>query len=690
MSYDSQVLALSNLVAYWRLNDTAGATTAADSGSNTLPLTYSSGKVAGPNLVSGLGTSMQGDGTAMRAVTGSIASGNPLRVASNITVGMWVQFNAIPAANAVLIGRQNNWLLQVTNSGAPDFIPTLAGTTNGGGWFGPYPHTPWNIVTGTPYFIAGTYNGVEQYIYINGQMVMSRIVPGGTFTGSTDILSIGNNGTTGTYVNAAFQGAFVTSSALNAGQLLSLYKANTNITPPVEGFTRDYIYSASSTVVSGAADGTPCSICGGKRKTNEPAVTSPAGNIAHPACDSLRRSLGSATQLSTSSTPKDFAAVTLKCIHDLFIAYCTRPTPDKAMWFDGTHSQPNSIVGNAGQTWENRSAIQLASTLAIVHRLAGMPYESHWMEFMRKAVDQWFTAFNGYSSSISEFDFVSSSIGMILYCMKDILPSDVYNRWLNLYVQCGESMLKAPNTNGTGNPEMNYYTNGNRELFWLNGLYMLYKVTGDSKWNTLYEQQWTWTLNPAALATPTPYNHAVSSAGGDSAGLRYVVNDITAHPDGSTSQAYLGETNDQPSPPNGIAGYERDWDYTQTQLLMACRLYCVSGDARALQLVNLLTNLALNATNGGNPRVNQSTWVYDATGGSRHTLTTSWANPALALLSWKGGRSDITTATVVSQVKYQMTNLLVNATSAAGAGNYEAVNHSLGGLLMANPLWTTL
>ena len=60
----------------------------------------------------------------------------------------------------------------------------------------------------------------------------------------------------------------------------------------------------------------------------------------------------------------------------------------------------------------------------------------------------------------------------------------------------------------------------------------------------------------------------------------------------------------------GVPGF--DPEYAGTQLDVVSRLYVLSGDPRALDLANLLTNALL-------PRVG-GTWLLDTSGGTRHPM----------------------------------------------------------------------
>lgn len=95
MSYDSTILAESNLTAYYKLNETSG-TTAVDSSSNAFNGTIN-GTVTLNNtaIAAGLDTCMLFDGS-----TGYISLPTGVNVTQPITVEMWIQGNN-PTANGM-------------------------------------------------------------------------------------------------------------------------------------------------------------------------------------------------------------------------------------------------------------------------------------------------------------------------------------------------------------------------------------------------------------------------------------------------------------------------------------------------------------------------------------------------------------------------------------------------------------
>jgi hypothetical protein len=156
-----------------------------------------------------------------------------------------------------------------------------------------------------------------------------------------------------------------------------------------------------------------------------------------------------------------------------------------------------------------------------------------------------------------------------------------------------------------------WYVNGNIELGKAELAYLAWKVIGTEKYKQLFETQWRHTLNP----DPRRWK-----------GFGLVYLKKPAQEDGSDGAGYLNESG------GAAPGY--DGDYVHLQLTVAARLYVESRDPRVLRLINLLLNALL-------PHVDRTTWVLDATHGSRHSLKFPFHTCGLAVAAWLGGRADL-------------------------------------------------
>jgi hypothetical protein len=164
------------------------------------------------------------------------------------------------------------------------------------------------------------------------------------------------------------------------------------------------------------------------------------------------------------------------------------------------------------------------------------------------------------------------------------------------------------------NGNVTWYTNGNVNLGNTEFFYLVWQATGDAKYQQAEQQAWDFMVSPPQSQWP-----------GD--GL--VIVKQPTQSDGSDGQAYLAET--------GSGGTGFDPEYTSLQLDIASRFYLLSGDPKVLRLANMLANMVLT-------RTNQSTWMLDTSGGTRHTDSNRYVNllsSAFAVLGERGGRSDL-------------------------------------------------
>lgn len=156
----------------------------------------------------------------------------------------------------------------------------------------------------------------------------------------------------------------------------------------------------------------------------------------------------------------------------------------------------------------------------------------------------------------------------------------------------------------------NWYTNGNIELDEALMLYYAFNATGDAKFKDMFERQFAFTLAPGQEKWKE-------------FGLQ--VTRKPAREDGSDGKAYLSEGGGKE------AGF--DPDYSMFQASIAARLFLATADARVLRLTNLLLNQVLT-------KVDRSTWILDATGGTRRNNKQPFTSAALLVATFQGGRKE--------------------------------------------------
>ena len=138
MSYDSTILAESNLIAYYELNETSG-TTAHDATSNhydgTLHGTITLNQT---KLDVGLGPCMLFDGS-----TGYITLPSGVQIVEPITIEAWIKPTSLPALGAIVYGTWDNrsgffngYEFGINDNPPTDFFVALnGGNTHGGSAF---------------------------------------------------------------------------------------------------------------------------------------------------------------------------------------------------------------------------------------------------------------------------------------------------------------------------------------------------------------------------------------------------------------------------------------------------------------------------------------------------------------------------------------------------------------------------
>jgi len=256
------------------------------------------------------------------------------------------------------------------------------------------------------------------------------------------------------------------------------------------------------------------------------------------------------------------------------------------------------------------------------------------------------------------------------------LDTTTHTKWLTSMMQMVAYLIKAGDLSDSSAPGWKatdgWYTNGNYELLESLILYQVWIATGDHRYKDLFETQWAHTLSPSPVQWPNFGLRSSSSWVAPSDGLTYSETGVVPSlPDGSDGREWLVEC-------GGSNSYGYDGDYTHLQTLFASRLYLASQDPRVLKLLNLLTNQVLAHTN-------TSTWVLDATHGSRHSLSFGLFTESIDVLAWEGGRSTFVPYVAPQFSSQVWGNFLGNAYQNWGSpGTYRAYGTDLSVILQAD------
>lgn len=176
MSYASTILAETNLVNYWRLNDVSG-TSAADSKGATA-LTYSGGFTLNQTALIHEGASVLLNGT-----TGKVSQAAVLTTArTNVTFECWFKLSST-TVNSVIFSNGNNlntYGLRANSSGSNRTLQYNHGGTN--------VDTGQILNTTTANHVALVLDGSSvAYVYLNGNLVLTHTTapstPGNSFFG---------------------------------------------------------------------------------------------------------------------------------------------------------------------------------------------------------------------------------------------------------------------------------------------------------------------------------------------------------------------------------------------------------------------------------------------------------------------------------------------------------------------------
>jgi hypothetical protein len=198
--------------------------------------------------------------------------------------------------------------------------------------------------------------------------------------------------------------------------------------------------------------------------------------------------------------------------------------------------------------------------------------------------------------------FFAVELGTSYFELQDVLDPATRSAWATAMRRAANYIINAH--------ALTWYINGNVNLRQAGVMWMTWKITGDSQYYTDFKDEWNFTLSPPQTRWP-------------GFGLHATVWPTKA--DGSDGAGYLAESG------GGVPGF--DPEYTMTQLDTATNMYVVSHDSWWLWLMNMFFNQL-------RPRINSS-FILDATGGTRRSLMIPFFSGGLAVLYGSGDRPDL-------------------------------------------------
>lgn len=223
--YDNEVLAKSPL-AWWKLNDASGSSTAADSSGNAhsgTPTSVTFGNTS--EAVSGNTSASFASASSSHILT----SYNPA-LGTALTVEGWVNLNGLtqPTAFGRIIANSfsdfDSKGFELYHNGTSGQFWIGNGTTNAGVIGGTVPATGWT-------HLAGTYDGSTIKLYVNGVLAGSTSFSGSVPAGSATGIGIGYNPAySGDFINGLIAECAVYGTALSATQIAAHYTAGPTAT----------------------------------------------------------------------------------------------------------------------------------------------------------------------------------------------------------------------------------------------------------------------------------------------------------------------------------------------------------------------------------------------------------------------------------------------------------------------------
>jgi Concanavalin A-like lectin/glucanases superfamily len=176
-----------SLVAWFKMDETSG-NLVDSSGNGHVGTAVGSPTYSAATVRAGLGTCIDFDGVDDRF---DIADANSLDATTGLTLEAWVNADSLNHAGggnlARVVDKGNAYRLIVPSNGQIDFatfhstVAQIASTSAGA------------ITTGSWFHVAGTYDGTNQRIYVNGSLATTRAQTGNIDT-SADTLRIGDTG----------------------------------------------------------------------------------------------------------------------------------------------------------------------------------------------------------------------------------------------------------------------------------------------------------------------------------------------------------------------------------------------------------------------------------------------------------------------------------------------------------------
>jgi hypothetical protein len=225
-----------------------------------------------------------------------------------------------------------------------------------------------------------------------------------------------------------------------------------------------------------------------------------------------------------------------------------------------------------------------------------------------------------YTNGPIETEFLLVELGITDLELRDRLDPQTTANWSIAIQRATDYLINSGQTT--------WYANGNIQLRLVEDLWLAWKVTGLSRYEAAYENEWTFAMGPPQTRWP---------------GFGLHITQMPTRADGSDGSGYLAESG------GGAPGY--DPEYTMTQLDNTTEMWILSRDPRYLRLMNLLLNQLLRRVS--------PVWTLDATGGSRKNAPIPFYDVAPGVLAADDDRPDLALGAAVQlwRLEVEFTNM---------------------------------
>lgn len=646
------------------------------------------GAINGASILPGAARSFRmlasvGSGTGL--TVGSIAAGHPLQLTSQeFTVVQILRLDSQPTSGRRgLIERDGIWSVRAEASG---LLRAYITTTNG---ISPEVRSKSALLAGETVLVAVRRRDPLWEILVNGSLEGAVEWAGAYPTTNTTTMTFASGGWT---IDGNVQAHAVFNRYLDTGEIRQLtVDADSNLDR--QGVLFDYIADDYDDLIASTDHDAYCGVTGGAMRVAE-ASRIPSGGTKRRPGPRAAVEANPYSPITGVSNLEDYGRRALQVGSELLLRAAVRGNSGASVWHDGT-SWVSPEMAPGSQIGRRQHGGVVAAIIGRYLAGGGRGFRgqlpiSDYVHIARKDIDVAVGLLDLPTSyRIADNEFALTSFGDLVWETRGLLPDAMWSEYRDMYLAaCQQFAYGGVWSGGTEGNEIGYYVNPNRELgehlAYINARDM-WVGEGTNPWIQRVEDHWTFITAPPFSALPP-------SGRGDPLGRGYgeVLTVTPTNPDGRDGKGYLREhhgggkgffnigataDNDAFRETVDVNGYDKS--YTGTSLEHLGRAVVTHDEPRYLREMNLLRNRLRDNTN-------TTTWVIDATYGSRHcnnfTCNPAW-DLAIALRT-AGGRGDISTTETAACFNSWTSGLRQNVRTNRQT-YWSTVSYSLGTIIQA-------